>query len=400
MKIKKLFLVLSSTLLFAIAGCGKTAVPENPDASVEENEPTIDMEFDAASYAQAYLDSTLKGVHDSLSEQNGQSQEELADIYHEKIRALASTSLGDDAETTGTSSISSELYQKYIDLWTKIYGNVHYEVTDASPIDASSWEISVSTEKMTLYNTMADIMTEKMAQSSLENTALTEDSEEHNKIEDYYNIQLEAYEEALTDLQYDNPVTVSLLLVKNEESWTITEEDMTNLESMLMDIYLTSDGFVTPDVDYSQAEGAVDMTYPEDLDSTDSYSIGEAIPLYANNQEIGSFQIDQVVFTEERNEFETTNPDKVVQITYTYQNTGYDEPIFIDPMSFRILNGDTVCEPYYQQEFDYADLVYKNDEPLTCTACYGVDASCQEITIYVDNYAVDKPFQISAPITQ
>lgn len=114
---------------------------------------------------------------------------------------------------------------------------------------------------------------------------------------------------------------------------------------------------------------------------------------------MGTFCIDKVEVTDERNEYNPTNPDKVIVITYTYKNTAFDNPLLYDQMSFRILDGDTVCLPYYPSDLISPELVNAGDDAVTATLAYGVSASCNEVTIYVEGTQIPTPFQISASIS-
>ena len=50
--------------------------------------------------------------------------------------------------------------------------------------------------------------------------------------------------------------------------------------------------------------------------------------------------------TDERDENNASNPEKVVVIDYAYTNSS-DQALLLDSMSFKLVEGDTACTPYY-----------------------------------------------------
>ena len=79
------------------------------------------------------------------------------------------------------------------------------------------------------------------------------------------------------------------------------------------------------------------MEYPKDLESTPAYKVGDAITIQSDGKDVATFTIDKVEVTDDRSEYDTSNPDKVIVITYTYKNLAFDDPLLYDQMSFRVL---------------------------------------------------------------
>ena len=114
---------------------------------------------------------------------------------------------------------------------------------------------------------------------------------------------------------------------------------------------------------------------------------------------MATFCINSVKVTDERSDFDSSNPEKVIVINYTYQNIGYDDPILYDQMSFQILDGKTVCDPYYIENLLPADIASKDGDPVTASLSYQVSGSCQEVIIYVNGVQIVFPFQVKADLS-
>lgn len=258
---------------------------------------------------------------------------------------------------------------------------------------------------MQLYTAMEPVYNEKLADYLKDNSV---DSDQY--LEDVYTLMLEAYQSALDTVTYSDPQEVTVTLQKDDSDlWSISSDDMTTLKNALIDLSTltpSADGTdETPaqasaeEIANSQSEGAPNLEYPEDLGSTPAYKVGDTIPLQSDGKDVGTFCIDKVEVTDERNEYNPTNPDKVIVITYTYKNTAFDNPLLYDQMSFRILDGDTVCLPYYPSDLISPELANAGDDSVTATLAYGVSASCNEVTIYVEGTQIPTPFQVSASIS-
>ena len=269
----------------------------------------------------------------------------------------------------------------------------------------NTYQITVDTQQMQLYTAMEPIYDEKLADYLKDNSV---DSDQY--IEDVYSLMLEAYQTALDKAEYNDPESVTVTLQKNDsEQWSISSDDMTTLKNALIDLASlnpSADGTTgTPaqvtaeDIANSQSEGAPNMEYPKDLESTPAYKVGDAITIESDGIDVATFTIDKVEVTDDRSEYDTSNPDKVIVITYTYKNLAFDDPLLYDQMSFRVLDGDTVCLPYYLADLTSPDLATTGGDAVTATAAYGISASCNEVTIYVDGAQIAFPFQVSASVS-
>lgn len=360
--------------------------------------------FDAAGYTTAYLDGMIKGDTDSLASLSGTSAEDLTAAFDTGIDELVTSFFGSDDNTPGSTQISAQLRQDYTTFWKNAFADTKYDIKEAEEKD-SSYQVTVETQQMQLYTAMEPVYNEKLADYLKDNSV---DSDQY--IEDVYTLMLEAYQSALDTVTYSDPQEVTVTLQKDDSDlWSISSDDMTTLKNALIDLSTltpSADGTdETPaqasaeEIANSQSEGAPNLEYPEDLGSTPAYKVGDTIPLQSDGKDVGTFCIDKVEVTDERNEYNPTNPDKVIVITYTYKNTAFDNPLLYDQMSFRILDGDTICLPYYPSDLISPELVNAGDDAVTATLAYGVSASCNEVTIYVEGTQIPTPFQVSASIS-
>lgn len=361
-------------------------------------------DFDAVAYTTAYLDGMIKGNVDSLASLSGTSTEDLTTAFDSGIDELVSSFLGGDENAPGSAQVSAQLRQDYTDFWKDAFADTKYNVKKATK-EENSYQVTVDAQQMQLYTAMEPVYNEKLSDYLKDNSV---DSEQY--IEDVYSLMLDAYRSALDNVTYNDPQEVSVTLQKDDtEHWSISSKDMTTLKNALIDLSSltpsgdSSDETSAPanpeDVANSQSEGAPNMEYPENLGSTPAYKIGDTIPLKSNGKEVGTFRIDNVEVTDERNDYNPTNPDKVIVITYTYQNTAFDDPLLYDQMSFRVLDGDTVCLPYYPSNLISAELATAGGDSVTATLAYGVSASCNDVTIYVEGTQIPDPFQVSASVS-
>ena len=346
-------------------------------------------DFDAVAYTTAYLDGMIRGNVDTLSSLSGVSSDDLTATFNSMIDDLVSSSIGGDGSSPGSTQISPQLRQDYTDFWKQAFSNTKYDVKKADKKE-NTYQITVDTQQMQLYTAMEPIYDEKLADYLKDNSV---DSDQY--IEDVYSLMLEAYQTALDKAEYNDPESVTVTLQKDDsEQWSISSDDMTTLKNALIDLASlnpSADGTTgTPaqvtaeDIANSQSEGAPNMEYPKDLESTPAYKVGDAITIQSDGKDVATFTIDKVEVTDDRSEYDTSNPDKVIVITYTYKNLAFDDPLLYDQMSFRVLDGDTVCLPYYLADLTSPDLATTGGDAVTATAAYGISASCNEVTIYVE----------------
>lgn len=392
MRIKSILSIMTAcALLMSMAGCSQDQEPDKD----EEKETEQADEFDAAACTKAYLDSIYKGDVSAYAQISGKTEEELNTIYEDNIKDLVSASLGENENAPGTDLVAPQLYQDYTDFWKNVLGNTKYQVTGAEK-DGDAYKVSIDTEKMEFYTKLKDILPEKM-EALYAN--LSSDSTDEDITSAYSQMMLESYQASFDQITYSDPESITVTLAKEDNIWTLSAESQETVDLSLLDLDVAANGFLDADPSEVQTESTPNQTYPENLDQVTSYKIGDTIPIQQDGQDIATFCINSVEVTDERSEFDESNPEKVVVINYTYQNLAHEDPLLYDQMSFQLLEGETVCNPYYLQDLIPADLAYKDGEAITASLSYGVSSSCQEVVVYVDGVQVDSPFQVSASLS-
>lgn len=77
------------------------------------------------------------------------------------------------------------------------------------------------------------------------------------------------------------------------------------------------------------------------------YGIGETVTYSEKDKDILKFVVNSVKVTEERNQFNDSNPAQVIVINYTYENIADEDDVFISSVNFKVIDeGGNVCETY------------------------------------------------------
>lgn len=102
-----------------------------------------------------------------------------------------------------------------------------------------------------------------------------------------------------------------------------------------------------------------------------------------------NFTIDSIETTDERNEFEESDPAQVVVITYNYENTGYEDSsgfmdgLYIEPDSAIDSDGN-MCKPYP------VEVEYAQETPVgaKCSAsiAFGLKKEGSPVTLNLSQY--------------
>lgn len=137
-----------------------------------------------------------------------------------------------------------------------------------------------------------------------------------------------------------------------------------------------------------QGEGTTDLEVP-DLAGTETAPLNkDCVITGADGAEIGTIKISAVSVTDERDENNQSNPEKVVVIDYTYTNST-SEVLLLDDMSFKLIINDTVCTPYYAGFLQGAEAI---EEGGSCSAqlAYEVAADAEEGTLVFTSSVTDE----------
>lgn len=381
MKIKCLSVLMALGLLSAAAaGCG------------EKKES-----FDAAAYTQAFLDARIKGNTEEYAKLSGESPEDLAALFNEKVQSLVTLSIGENSNEPGSQLLPPQLSQDYAAMWEDVLQHTKYKAVEAKK-DGDSYAVTIETEYMDLNTPVNDLLTEKLTKYYAESP-----DAQTNASETYLQLMLESYQEVLQEPAYEEPAKTTVTLSQDDKKvWTVSDEDLQTVQDGLFLPALYSDteaeGEGASDPGSLSTEATPDQTYPEDLDQTPIHTLGESFILQQDGQDMVEFSVDKVEVTDERSEYDTSNPEKVVVVTYTYKNLGFADPILYDQMSFKLLEGESTCSPYYLQSLSPADIATKGGDSVTASLAYGVSADCKEVTVYVNNSQIESPFQVTVPL--
>lgn len=381
MKIKYLSVLMALGLLSAAAaGCG------------EKKES-----FDAAAYTQAYLDARIKGNTEEYAKLSGESPEDLAALFDEKVQSLVTLSIGENSNEPGSQLLPPQLSQDYAAMWKDVLQHTKYKAVEAKK-DGDSYAVTIETEYMNLNTPVNDLLTEKLTEYYAESP-----DAQTNASETYLQLMLESYQEVLQEPAYEEPAKTTVTLSQDDKKvWTVSDEDLQTVQDGLFLPALYSDaeaeGEGASDPGSLSTEATPDQTYPENLDQTPTHTLGESFILQQDGQDMVEFSVDKVEVTDERSEYDTSNPEKVVVVTYTYKNLGFADPILYDQMSFKLLEGESTCSPYYLQSLSSANIATKGGDSVTASLAYGVSADCKEVTVYVNNSQIESPFQVTVPL--
>lgn len=357
-------------------------------------------DFDAASWTSACLDGILKGDDEAARKLSGDQADAesdlLASIRSQLLSERVSLSLGNTGEGPGNVQLSPEIEQDYTTLWEDIFAKTDYSVASAEKKDDTSYQVTLSTKQLQLYDALEEILPEALQEYS--ETMQTADEE--NGSDQYTSIMLEAYQKALDNAAYNNEEgSAQITLSQTEDDlWTIQTDDINTLLESLLDLSVMDNGLFNVSPEDAQTEASPNTTVPEISEDTVAASIGETVSMEKDSKVLAEFSIDQVEVTDARSPYDTSNPEKVIVITYTYTNTGSEDPLLFDEMSFTVTEGESACSPYYLDDLQAADIAQKGQGSVTASLAYGVSSACTNVTIHVNNPQLDTPIAIDAPV--
>lgn len=387
---------MNKNVLITMAGLGALAVVCSGCGDSEKN--TADT-FDASAYASAYLDYELKGDAETFADLSGLDSKELQAAYDRKIASYADLSQHMDPSSQEAYAFAPELPEKYTEAWKNVFQHVNYQVTDATK-EKDSYTVTVETKKMNLYAPAADLTTAMWNDYHQEYG----DEDQTDSLNLSLGFQIDAWNQVLESVTFQEGETSTVTLSKDKDKiWRISEKDLQELTDLLLDTPMdapqTQEEDTSSPSDTSESEGLPETDFPEDLQDAASHSLGETFSLKDGDQPFASFSLDQVSVTTERNEQEASSPEKVIVLTYTYKNEGSEFPILFDDMSFQVLEGDTVCKPYYLTSLTPANIAEAGREAVTGSLAYQVSSSAKEVTVLVRNPEISDFAQITVPLS-
>lgn len=366
---KTMAVILSGLTVFS-SGCGKNTI-------------------DDQNYITAYLNYEIKGLTKDYAELSGQDALELENLYQQHLDNFTGFTF-DASNPDSTDSLPPELLQDYKQLQKELFQKVDYQVTDIK-YHKDSCDLTIESRKMNFFKPSADRMTEKW------NTYLKENPQDTPESSEVLQLQFltESWNEVLEHVTYQEPETSTWTMTMNKDKHLVlSADDLTAFKKLLFD---QADATLEPS--QSVGEGAPDLSIPENIDHINAQKVGEPFYFKKDGTDVVSFTLDSVQTTTERSEFISPEPEKVIVISYTYKNLSSDDPILFDDMRFQVLEGDTVCEPYYMDRLTSTEPAYKAGDSVSCTLPYAVTSNCKEVTILVTEPWAQTSMKITVPVT-
>jgi len=146
-----------------------------------------------------------------------------------------------------------------------------------------------------------------------------------------------------------------------------------------------------------QGEGMPDNTLP-DMSGIESVSVGENCVFSSESgADLCSLKIDSIKFTDERNAEDSSNPEAVVIVDYTYENTSSEDSLLLDGMSFKLIENDTVCTPYYLSTLTPAEPANKG-ETQSGQLAFAVTKTTNDVTLFFDSEALNAQMAFKAAL--
>lgn len=385
MKKLKLLIVLLCTgfFLMALTACSNS---DSEDSTNNDNKDTAESDTALEKNVLAYLNAAIKGEAADEEILDTQTVQDLQDYHLNLVDTLAFRCLYAAAPAAVADSPSGDYLAQSQALWEDVLKDTRYEITQIKE-ENEEYILTLQTEQMCLYEEMYPILAGYMAQNS---------DDLQNSIHDMI---LTACTEAYARVTYrEAETTITILTVKEDGTCSISADNLDVLLAQLVDLDSIDTQFNGTLAENLITEASPKQEYPEDLDAIPEYSVGESFILQENGEDVVRLSIDSVKVTEERSEYVSENPDKVVVIAYTYQNLGSEEPLLFGQMSFQVLDGETVCEPYYLPDEITAEQAEKDGNAVSANMSYGVSADSDEIIVYFESSQITSRFKITAPI--
>lgn len=188
--------------------------------------------FDATAYLKAILDNSYKNDQTGIVELNYGTAEEAAEIYEAGIESVKFSLLGTD-ET------SEEFDAEYTQICKDIYASVKYTVGEAVLVDDETYEVTVTYEKMNVFEnaftSYQTVIAERIAEwttASLAGEEIPTEEEQETELIEAFNVCLK---EALANATYDAPATMTVRLHLVDNLWSPNTDDIGALELALFD---------------------------------------------------------------------------------------------------------------------------------------------------------------------
>ena len=188
--------------------------------------------FDAGEYVNAVLTNSYYNDSTAIVEQQLATQEEAEAVYEAGMKEQMNAMLTDV-------TISDELYQEYLQFYKDLYASVKFTVGEAVKIDKETYEVSVSYEKIHVFEDAVDSYEEKVAEfvqvwtdAALAGEEVPSDEAMNEQL---FTVFKDCMRAELADAEYDAPADLIIRVELIDNVWTANQEDIENLESVLFD---------------------------------------------------------------------------------------------------------------------------------------------------------------------
>lgn len=125
-----------------------------------------------------------------------------------------------------------------------------------------------------------------------------------------------------------------------------------------------------------------------------SYTVGDEIFINTDSGEY-KFTITDVEETDYRNEFSDKKPDRVIVISYNYENVSYNSDLYISDMNFKAYDKDNnSMDTYPVSSIEFPDSISAGRKTSGQMA-YGLDSAENYVELeYYDNMFLDSDCKI------
>lgn len=187
-------------------------------------------EFDASGYVQGIMDASYKGEFEKYIELT-QDTEESAKTAYEAVMESKAEGLANYTAVT----LNDEIKAKFIEYSKQIYQNAKYEVSDATKTD-KGFTVDITISPMLILQSISEdgkdyvtAFNEKNANGDFAELTEEEFSAEYAKG------IMEIFENNITNIQYDEPETITVNVVLQEDNvYTMETEEFTKIDSAIL----------------------------------------------------------------------------------------------------------------------------------------------------------------------
>ena len=208
---KRIAGILALTLAFAtlLGGCGKKMTAE-----------------DAKSYAKACLDASYKGEFDEYLSQTDSTKEEAQEMYDNGINLTMEAS---DIENSG---VSQELQDKYRQMFIDLYKNADYTLDNAKEDGDDGFTVDVTVKPFLIFEGLDEELNAKLEELAANMTEVPSDEEINELV---YQAMYDIMAPKLSDMEYGDPVTVTIHVVPDDDGvYYVPDDDYQAIENALL----------------------------------------------------------------------------------------------------------------------------------------------------------------------